>query len=79
MKEKEDKKKTKFKEYDMFFMQFGFKDDKRIKKIKKSVNLNSFNETKNELNCLSDLDLYNSNSSVIEFYEKHLKNKQKKR
>ena len=36
-------------------------------------------ETKNELNCLSDLDLYNSNSSVIEFYEKHLKNKQKKR
>ena len=27
-----------------FFMQFGFKDDKRIKKRKTSVNSNSFNE-----------------------------------
>ena len=31
MKEKEDKKKSKFKEYDMFFMQFGFKEDRRIR------------------------------------------------
>ena len=29
----EDKKKTNFKESDMFFMQFGFKDDKRIKML----------------------------------------------
>ena len=31
MKEKEDKKKSKFKEYDLFFMQFGFKEDRRIR------------------------------------------------
>lgn len=30
MKEKE-KKKRKFKEYDLFFMQFGFKEDRRIR------------------------------------------------
>ncbi len=30
MKEK-DKKKRKFKEYDLFFMQFGFKEDRRIR------------------------------------------------
>lgn len=30
MKDK-DKKKRKFKEYDLFFMQFGFKEDRRIR------------------------------------------------
>ena len=30
MKDKE-KKKRKFKEYDLFFMQFGFKEDRRIR------------------------------------------------
>tara|TARA_R110002051_G_scaffold111349_1_gene183965 strand:+ start:68 stop:229 length:162 start_codon:yes stop_codon:yes gene_type:complete len=32
VKEKKNKKKKKFKEYDPFFMQFGFKDDRRLRK-----------------------------------------------
>ena len=40
MKEKKNKKKKKLKEYDPFFMQYGFKEDRRIR------NRSTFTESK---------------------------------